>query len=272
MWKLAAVDLDGTLLTSGKAVTEHCREVVRDLLELGIRFVLASARPPRSTAGPYKALGLRDLVICYNGALIFDPPGRRVLHRREIEYPLARALIDLAREVYPDVQVSVEVLDPGYAARPDGETELPASRETRPDRPSQRETWDNTNVAKILMMGEPSTMQAVKFWLDQSYAERVALMQIDPSLLQIMAAGVSKGAALEYVARYYGIRMDETLAIGDGPNDLSMLRVAGMAVAMGDAPDEVRAAADYVAASSDEDGVADVLSQFILAPGGEPLA
>lgn len=264
MVELVAIDLDGTLLTSGKAVTTRSQRVIRALVNQGVKVIIASARPPRSIANTYKLLGLNTCVVCYNGALIYDPPVKEVLFHRQIAEALAQEVIDLARQTYPDVAVSVEVLDHWYTDGITTEYETETSRQFKPDRLGPIDTWLDQDVTKILLLGPAPHITEIRTKLKRMCRSRLATTQSEPHLLQIMSAGVSKGTAFRFVCDYYNVPTQRTIAIGDAPNDLDMLKQAGVGVAMASAPEPVKRAADYVTAHNDDDGVAEALERFAL--------
>jgi len=262
--ELVAIDLDGTLLTSGKSVTARSQRVVRALLNQNVRVVIASARPPRSVAGVYKLLGLDSSVICYNGALIYDPPSKQVLHHRPIEQALARSVIVMARLIYPQIIVSAEVLDRWYTDRVDPQYQTEVSRQFRPDRLGPMDTWLDQDVTKILLLGPEPHIYEIRRKLGETFVSRLAMTQSESTLLQIMEASVSKGEALRFICDHYRVPLHRTIAIGDAPNDIGMLKLAGVGVAMESAPEQVRRAADYVTSGNDEEGVAEALERFVL--------
>ncbi|MFA5865696.1 MAG: Cof-type HAD-IIB family hydrolase [Phycisphaerae bacterium] len=264
MVELVAIDLDGTLLTSGKKITERTKRVLRALSNQGIKVLLATARPPRSVAGAYKALKLDTCAICYNGALIYDPPSRTVLAHHPIQVEMTRKIIHMARDVHPDIVISVEVLDHWFTDRLSLEYKTEVSKQFVPDKLAPIETWLNCDVTKILILGPEHYLTSIRNQLVYNFAKKLSIVQSDHNLLQIMAGGVSKGKALKFVCRHYDIPLRRTIAIGDANNDLEMLELAGIGIAMADSPSKVKKAADYVTTTNDEDGVADALEKFAL--------
>ncbi len=264
MVELVAIDLDGTLLTSGKAVTERTRRVIRALHDQGVRIILASARPPRSVAEIYKMLGLDKCVICYNGALIYDPPGKEVLFHKPVEQLLALKVVGYARQIWPGTVVSVEVLDHWYTDGVNSEYVTETARQFEPDVVGPVDTWLVQPATKILLLGPESRITEIRNGLRRKFGKRLAMTQSESRLLQVMSAGVSKGHALKFVCKKYGVRLKQTIAIGDAPNDVDMLSAAGIGIAMASAPDVVKRSADYVTSGNDDDGVAEALERFAL--------
>jgi Cof subfamily protein (haloacid dehalogenase superfamily) len=262
--ELIALDLDGTLLTSGKKITERTRRVLQALMHQNVKVLLASARPPRSVAGIYKLLKLDTCVICYNGALIYDPPNKEILVHQPIHLPIARQVMQMARDVWPNIVLSVEVLDQWFTDRINPEYQTEVSKQFIPDKLAPIETWLNCDVTKILVLGPETFLTSIKNQVLYNFGEKLSVIQSDNNLLQVMVSGVSKGKALKYVCKHYKIPLRRTIAIGDAHNDIEMLECAGIGIAMADAPTKVKEAADYVTTTNDEDGVAEALEKFAL--------
>ena len=109
--RLVAIDLDGTLLTDSKQVSDQTSEALCCLPQRDVKVVIASARPPRSVRHVYKALGLDTWQINYNGALIWDEPNQRPIFHRPLKGSLVRRIVELARDMFDETIVTCEVLD-----------------------------------------------------------------------------------------------------------------------------------------------------------------
>ena len=261
--RLVAVDLDGTLLTDSKRVSEQTVEALKCLPAREARVVIASARPPRSVRHIYQELGLDTLSIHYNGALIWDEVGREVMYHQPMGCGLVREIIDRARDMFEEVAVSCEVLDRWYTDR----DEQPYQTETglifRPDLVAPVDEFCTQPITKLLLLGEPMMISRLEPMLMEDYPD-VSIVRSDGELLQIMDRRASKGTALRLVAKYYHVPMREVLAIGDAVNDVSMLKVAGAAVAMDNAHPSVKSIAHWVAPSNNDHGVHAALRRWGL--------
>src|ERR1043165_4220474 len=111
MIKLVAVDLDGTLLDRDKKVSHQTIQALKCLPNRGVKVVIASARPPRSVRHIYRQLGLDTWQINYNGALIWDEKGQQPIFHRPLRASLARQMIDVARDMFDEVQIHAEIMD-----------------------------------------------------------------------------------------------------------------------------------------------------------------
>jgi Cof subfamily protein (haloacid dehalogenase superfamily) len=262
---LVAIDLDGTLLNSAKQVTETSAAVLRRVREEGsVHVVLASARPPRTVKPFYDRLDLETPMICYNGALVVDPPSGRVILHRPISGAIARGIIALARREYPEVLVSAEALDRWYTDRLDPAHVTETAKLVGPDLIAPVDSWPGGAVTKLLLLGEPSRLGELAGAIRDRYLRQVTITKTEDNVLQIGHATVSKAKALRAVAGELGVARHQVMAIGDNDNDVEMLAWAGIAVAMGNATPAVLAVADHVTDHHDADGAARAIHRLIV--------
>ncbi|MGN6331005.1 MAG: HAD family hydrolase [Motilibacteraceae bacterium] len=256
MPKLVALDLDGTVLRGDETLSDVVREAVGSAREAGAHVVVATGRTVVGALDPARDLGLAgSLNVCSNGAVtaVLDPLD--VVDMVTFDpAPVVRAL----RQELPDALFAVEVLGTGHLVTgpfPEGELtgaqtvvdldELLANQATRVVmRSPDREPAHFLELVRRLGLEDVSYAVGYTAWLD------------------VAPQGVSKASGLEGLARRLGVDPADVLAVGDGRNDLEMLRWAGCGIAMGQAPAEVQDAADLVTGPVDEDGLATALSWF----------
>ena len=261
---LVAIDLDGTLLSSDRSVGLRAAEAIARVSARGVKIVLASARPPRSTTSIYQALGLDTLQINHNGALIIDPVTDRVLFHKTIDESLAREATQVIRKMSPDIAIGVDVLDCVYIDSPrrralvDPRVGLSGAEQT-----AIKEGF-KAPVTKIFMIGEPDLLGGVQLQLQQQFGNQLTFAYSHMRLLQIMHGEVDKASALARVAKHYEVDRKRVMAIGDAPNDMPMIEWAGLGIAVTNGYDEVRKAANFIVPSNDDDGVADALEKYVL--------
>ena len=260
--RLVAIDLDGTLLNDSKQVSERTTDALRCLPGRGVRTVIASARPPRSVRHIYQKLGLDTWTINYNGALIWDETARRVVFHQPMDCAVVREIISRARGWFDGVLVGCEVLDRWYTDRVDQTYTTETGRLFRPDGVMPLADFCNQPITKLLLLGEPAMMRALEP-LFYDYPQ-VSAVRADPELIQVMDRRASKAAALKLVAGHYRVPMEQVMAIGDAANDVPMLKVAGVAVAMDNADARVKAVAHWVAPSNNDHGVHAALVRYGL--------
>ena len=253
---LVALDLDGTLLAPDGTVSPRVKAGVRAVHDAGHAVVLATGRSLHGTAPTARLLGLQDeVVVCSNGAVTARADGSELLDVVTFD---ARPAVALLQAEMPRVVFAVEEVGRGYFTTgpfPDGELD------------------GHLGVVPLNeLVAEPVTRVVVRDvegdvdeFLD--VVDRVGLHGVSYAVgysawLDLMPLGVSKASALEHVRERLAIDDADTVAIGDGRNDLEMLTWAARGVAMGHAPDVVKVVADEVTASFEEDGAALVLESL----------
>jgi Cof subfamily protein (haloacid dehalogenase superfamily) len=262
--RLVAIDLDGTLLTDAKRVSDQTAEALCCLPQRDVRIVIASARPPRSVRHVYQALKLDTWQINYNGALIWDEPRQAVVFHRPLAGELVREIVETARDMFDEVLVTCEVLDKWYTDRHDQAHTTETGRLFKPDVVGPLDAILAGEITKLLLLGEPRIILRLEHLIADAFGGGVSVVKTDEDMLQIMDRRVSKAVALERVAAHYGVPMSQVLAIGDAPNDVGMLQLAGVAVAMDNAHPLVKEVADWVAPSNNDHGVHAALRRFGL--------
>ena len=262
--RLVSIDLDGTLLTDSKEITQQTADALRCLPARGVRVVIASARPPRSVRPFQEQLGLDTLQINYNGALIWDPAQQRPVYHVPMHERLCRGMIDTARDMFDEVLVSVECMDKWYTDRLDQTYTTETGRLFKPDLVCPIDDFCTQPITKLMFLGDPKLILRLEDLFTIRYGHIVSVLRCEPELLQIMDARVSKAVALEKIADHYGIPMEQVLAIGDARNDVEMLDAAGVAVAMDNAHPLVKEVADWVAPSNNDHGVHAALVRYGL--------
>jgi 5-amino-6-(5-phospho-D-ribitylamino)uracil phosphatase len=253
---VAAVDLDDTLLRSDGTISPYTLEVLQRWQGSGRRLVIATGRPQR-TIHPALPAVLHDLpVICYNGAEIHID-GQRV-HEILIPSDAVRLIVEQLLLTAPDCTVGLEVAGELYLNR-------------AMDRPTPYQVADLLEIAarpaaKVLIFGEQLT--ALAPLLEALPATARALHSARyRHFVQILAAGANKAAALAVLMAQWGVPLRQVVAFGDDTNDIELLLECGLGVAMDNAAEEVKAVADEVTATNDDDGVALVLARLL-----EPVA
>lgn len=261
--QLIAADLDGTLLNDDKSISEPTVQAIQQLGKRGIRFVIASARPPRSVRHIYRQLGLDTLQVNYNGALIWDEPQRHAIEHFPLPGDLTLQMIRFARAMDSGILITCEILDRWHTDRLDNTFTTATGKLFSPDVIAPPETYCSGPITKLLLLGPQQTVSVLRPRLLQTFGQHITVVSTDPDMLQIMSQGVSKAAALRRLVRHYKVPLSDVLAIGDGENDLEMLRECGVGVAVANAAPTVKAAAQWVAPSSNSHGVLEALRHFL---------
>jgi Cof subfamily protein (haloacid dehalogenase superfamily) len=268
---LIASDVDGTLLDDDENISPRTRSAIRAAVDAGTRFVLATGRPPRWVHPVVDALGFAPMAVCANGAVIYDPATDRILSARTLSSDQLGELAEIATRVISGAGLAVERV--GRSAHDAATPQFVSS-------PGYEHAWlnpDNTEVSVEDLLAAP----AIKLLIRKSgarssdmaaqLAKHVGLQgditySTDNGLIEVVPLGISKATGVEEVARPYEITAEDVVAFGDMPNDIPMLRWAGLGVAMGNAHPEAVEAADEVTATNTDDGLARVLERWWMSP------
>ena len=269
---LVAIDVDGTLLTSEKRLSREDADALRAAVARGVRIVLATARPPRGVRWILDEIGLTDagapvdaVTINYNGALVWDARSRREVEHTPLSGEVASGVVREAREFQPETLVSVEVVDIWHTDRHDPDLSMETGKLFAPDRVGPLGETLSMGVTKLMLLTRPERLPPLRRRVEDSFVRtaRASVFVTDPHIVQIAAHGVDKGAALSRHAARLGVDPSRVMAIGDAGNDVEMLRLAGLGVAMANAERVAMDAADEVlGATNDEAGVAHALRRF----------
>jgi hydroxymethylpyrimidine pyrophosphatase-like HAD family hydrolase len=259
---LVCLDIDGTTVDHDGVLHEKVRAAVRAVVDAGHHVVLATGRGVLGTLPVLDALGLLEgYAVCANGALTLrlDPSlddGYEVLEA--VTFDPAPALRVL-RDEFPAALVAVEEVGIGFkVSAPFPEGELDGAPRVVPF-----EELTAHPVTRLTIRDPESTSEEFLAGTDRIGLHGVEYAVGWSAWLDITPEGVSKGAALEGIRRRLGVEPMRTVAVGDQRNDLEMLRWAALGVAMGNAPDEVKAAADTVTGLVDEQGLVAVLERLL---------
>jgi len=264
--KLIAVDLDYTLLSSGFEVSKRNKEAIARALDRGVAVTLSTGRMFSSALPFAETLELSCPLITYNGAYIRAPGSDRPLSHVPVEKEHALETVRFAAEW--DLHCNVYINDRLYMSKAGWEAQMymdncKVEGIYEPDlEPLILSSGEQPT--KILLIGESGRMGEVKARLVELMAGKAYVTTSVPEYVEIMNKNVSKGRALAAVASFLCVKADEVMAIGDGYNDIDMFRYAGVSVAMGNARDEVKSLATFVAPSNDEDGVAVAIERYVL--------
>jgi Cof subfamily protein (haloacid dehalogenase superfamily) len=260
--RLAAIDIDGTLLRSDGTLSERTRAAVRRAAAAGIEIVLVTARGPRTVADIAAEIGSDGVAICSNGALVLDLQTRTIRRERTLQTELALRLVHGLRERLPGILFAVErdviAHEPGFEA---WDWTPPAGT-----RVADAVELVSEPAAKLILRHADHELDAIAAVARELAGDEASVLISGSWVVEISAAGVNKAAALAELCEELGIEAGQVIAFGDHLNDLPMLTWAGRGVAVANAHPDVVAGADEVTASNDEDGVALVLERELAQP------
>jgi Cof subfamily protein (haloacid dehalogenase superfamily) len=260
--RAVAMDMDRTILPSSLELSPATVAAVAAVRRAGIEPIIATGRMFAS-ARPYaRQLGVTAPVICYQGALVADPDTGEWLLHRPIDVPTALQVIaDVRRAGF---HMNVYVDDRLYVEKPTPEARTYAEHaRLQMHVVGDFDTWLTHPTTKIVVVGDPEPLDGLNERLRDRYGDRLFIAKSLPIFLEIASPGVSKGMALRFVCERLGIDTGDTVAFGDGANDLELLAAAGLGVAVADADPALLEVADWTVPPVGEDGVAGFLNLLV---------
>ncbi len=257
--KIIALDLDDTLLDEKRSITPGVRQAIADAAAAGIIVVIASGRMLPSAMPIHKSLGLDTPLICCNGAFVCQPNGEEIF-RCPIDRETSGKVVQYARD--NGIYIQYYVGNDYFFEENGEESQLYENLSSIKGVFIDDLTAIQTGSDKLLMIGLPNMDKELEE-VKRAFPE-LSIARSKPFYVEINHPGATKGAALKALADHYGFSRDQVMAIGDGTNDLPMLEYAGLSVAMGNAPEQVKNACKYITASCNEDGVAKAIYALAL--------
>jgi Cof subfamily protein (haloacid dehalogenase superfamily) len=265
--KLVAIDIDGTLLDSNRRITPKVKETLKRANEQGIYIVLCTGRPLPGVTEQLTELELygdNDYVITYNGSLVQATKSKEIISQYTLSYDDFLNIELMSRKV----GVHLHTIDSEaiYTANRDI-GKYTVHEASLVNMPLKYRTVDemtpDMSIIKMMMIDEPEILDNAIAQLPASFVEKYTTVKSTDFYYEILNKEASKGNALAKLGEHLGVKQAEIMAIGDNENDLSMIEYAGIGVAMGNATDNIKKAADIQTLSNDEDGVAEVLLNYL---------
>lgn len=272
MYRLVAVDLDGTLLNSEKRISEEDKRVIKQAIDKGVKVVVCSGRIYAGARIFARQLGIGEPLIACNGAIIRDMATEELLYSDSMENEDCYRAMDICRK--EGIYFHIYVGDTMYTERLDFSSLFYWQKnQTLPEKDrvdirlveSTSEVLRNSRVAAskiVAVSDDPELLGQTREKVEK--IETVEVMSSASNNFEIMNRGVSKGNALRFLSERLGIGKEEIVAIGDNENDYSMIQFAGLGIAMQNAEASVKEIADYITLSNNESGVAEAIRRFIL--------
>ncbi|WFA10218.1 Cof-type HAD-IIB family hydrolase [Tissierella sp. Yu-01] len=266
IYKLIAIDMDGTLLNSKKDLSSRTIKAINKAKDRGVNIVLSTGRLLSSAQNYANKLQLENHIIACNGAIIADKSGN-IIYSKPLQMNKVEKIMKLGKKysiynhfydsktLYSSVYIK-EVID--YYATRDSNIEYKIL-ENENDIYKQKDL----NAYKFLFIDDDIN-NLNKLQEELNGLPEISITKSWSNNLEVMDKDTSKGIGLEFLCNQLNIHKEEVIAIGDNENDLSMIKYAGLGVAMGNAEDIVKSHADYITSTNDEDGVAAVIEKFII--------
>ncbi|AYW47829.1 Cof-type HAD-IIB family hydrolase [Tetragenococcus osmophilus] len=268
--QLVMSDIDGTILNDQHKIDENLGENIQAMKKRDIPFILASARSPHGVFPLIKELGLGSIPLaCYNGALILE--GSENSHQTIMEHLLdqeeVKVILEGIKNKFPKVSISLYSGTQWFVDSRDKWVEIEAAitNETPEARNLQSLLLeDSFPVHKLLLIEEAEVIQELHEFLKTLPLEASSFYLSKDNYLEVTSKKVSKERALTEVAKYYEVSLANVMTIGDNFNDIPMLTLAGLGVAMNNAPQEVKESADVKTYDNNEHGVSQAIQDYVL--------
>ncbi len=259
---LVVSDVDGTLLTKDKTLTDGAKAAVRRLHQAGIGFTITSSRPTIGMRFLIEPLAITLPVGAFNGSCIVDPR-LNVIEQHLIPAPAVRRSLDVLNEFGVDIWLFTS--DLWLTRRPDGEYVPHEKRAIRADPTIVADFAPYSSVAcKIVgSSADAALLQRCEVAMQQALGAEATAVRSQSYYLDVTPPGCDKGTFVQAIAKRLGISTDEVATIGDMQNDLAMFRKSGISIAMGNATDDVKKLATHVTASNEDEGFAKAIDMIL---------
>lgn len=265
--KVLVLDIDGTLTNSQKEISTATKRGIQNVLEHGHKVILASGRPTNGMRRYEEELELEKYggyLLSFNGARIINCRTGEVIYQRTVPLAIIPGLYSFSRRnhcglitYFGDNIIS--------AFSPDEYVLLESRINAMPVKVVEDfKDYVDFEINKCLLTAPPEQAQALEQELAQKYGDIVSVYRSEPFFIEIMPKNVDKATSLDKMLQSIGLTRDNAICCGDGFNDISMIRYAGVGVAMGNAQPPVKEAADYVTDTNDRDGLVKVIDNFVM--------
>jgi Cof subfamily protein (haloacid dehalogenase superfamily) len=265
MYKAVFIDMDGTLLQKDHTISDTTKQVIKKLLDKGVFIVPISARPLHAILPISKEVFPDNIpVVSLNGSYIFL--NGEIIYQSSV--PLEE-VINVQKEIAPhDVSAMYYSQMDWYAEKDNAHIQkeqkiTDVKIKIQPFHLTIDE-WKakKSGPNKILIAGNPDLIDNIEKELIDQHGDKLNMSKSKTTYLEVMSLTSSKTKAIQFLLDKYGIKRNEIIAIGDNYNDKEMIEFAGVGVAMGNAPDEIKKVANYITDTNNDDGVAKALNHF----------
>lgn len=264
--KVLVLDIDGTLTNSKKQITEKTKRRIQEIMTKGHKVILASGRPTPGMKRYENELELKKYhgyLLSYNGGKIVDCADGQVIYQRILPANIPGELYSYAKEKGCGL-ISYEKEVVISAFEPDEYVELEAGiNGLEIKKVDDFDKYIDFDVNKCLLTAPDEKAALIEKELQEKYGEELSIYRSEPFFIEVMPKNVDKAASLDHMLEKIGKNREDTICCGDGFNDISMIKYGHIGVAMGNAQQKVKEAADYITGTNDEDGLIEVIDKFI---------
>ena len=269
MSKIIFSDLDGTLLSDDKSISQKNRQAIQDLLDEGHYFVICTGRPVASGREVAKELGLTSsgcYMVCFNGAVVYDCAADQVLKRNSVPFNYMVHIFEEAQKagIYVQTYNETDVIALSHTKELDYYVE-----HSKMSYKVVNNLYDAMDMEpqKVLLVELEDKQRLLDFKnkLEPWSKDKLNAFFSCEEYLEFCPKGIDKGAGVTYLSEFLNIPLSDVIAVGDERNDIPMLEKAGLGIAMKNAQEDVFPSADYVTeANNNEDAIAEVIYKFVL--------
>lgn len=265
--KVLVLDIDGTLTNSEKKITDETKKAIWTTLESGHKVILASGRPTPGMRRYMEELELKKYggyLLSFNGGCIIDCRTGEIIYQRILPATVVPELYEFAKENNCGLLTySGEAIISAF--EPDEYAELESRINGMEIQVEKNFTeFVKFDVNKCLLTAPVEIAPKLEKVLQEKYKDVLSIYRSEPFFIEVMPFHVDKAASLAHMLENIGLSKEDVICCGDGFNDISMIKYAGVGVAMGNAQPAVKEAADYITTTNDEDGLVPVIDTFIL--------
>ncbi|MCH3964902.1 MAG: Cof-type HAD-IIB family hydrolase [Clostridium sp.] len=266
MYKLIAIDMDGTLLRNDKTISSENIAAIKEAVEHNVKIIPATGRPSKGIKKYLEQLNLisdSNYVVSLNGALVESAKSHRSIYEKLLSLDDIKYIYELGTKISTNIQVSLKesIITPvpnkystGDAILNGIELKIEDFCKLSPD----------DHIFKVMFMGDEPVLSKGIDMLPENIYHKYTVLRSEPYFLEFMNKATNKWNGVETAAKNLGIKKSEIICIGDSGNDIHMIKSAGLGVAMGNASNEIKKLSSYVTKTNEENGVAHVIYKFIL--------
>lgn len=264
-YKIIALDIDGTLTNSEKVITEKTKKALFEFQEQGGKIMLASGRPTQGIIPHAETLRLKEYggyILAFNGGCVIDCKTNQIVFQNTLPLRYVPEICSIIK----DFPVGINTYEGDkiiVGHQLNKYTELEARINGMEIKYVQNfSEYVSFDINKCLLQGEPEVILQVENILAQKYQGELGIFKSEPFFLEIVPKGIDKAMSIDRLLKQINIKTSECIACGDGFNDISMIQYAGLGVAMSNASDTVKQAADFITLSNDSDGIVYLLKSL----------
>ena len=265
-YKLMLIDCDRTLLNDKGQITERTKKAIKEALRQGVKIVFASGRAPNGVKNVVKVIGaegLFDYYVCFNGGMIIRSKDKKTISECVITID---DVTHIADHICCNIEDYYVVTSNRLICQGDN---MQATIEAKKNNMNViheniRHLDSNEKIFKMVFAGEKGMLDKIEQQIPEILRKKYNITRSEPNNLEFVSLQASKGNALMSLVDLLHVSIPETICVGDSENDLSMLKTAGIGVAMGNASEDLKAIADYVTDNNNNDGLAKAIEELVL--------